>query len=235
MPAPIRIAVPRWLAPDGAPPSFSQQNYLNRISELGFEAVDFTEIDGSLPGCAGLVLTGGVDVDPALYGEAPHPETDEVNRPRDDFELALLREALESDIPVLAICRGHQLLNVCLGGSLLQHIEGDGHRWQEDVPVTSRFHDVRFADGSKLARIYGQQRVQVNSRHHQGVTRDRLAAGLICTAITDDGFVEGIESADHRWVVGVQWHPERPEPETGGFAETSALLWQAFAAEVKGR
>ena len=89
-------------------------NYWDRLRESGLEVVDTAGPGGSLGDCAGLVLTGGIDVDPSLYGEARQPEVDEINRPRDEFELALLREALDADLPVLAICRGHQLLNVAL-------------------------------------------------------------------------------------------------------------------------
>jgi putative glutamine amidotransferase len=228
----LRIAVPRWPGEDDPPPSRSQQNYLDRVLELGFEAVDLTDAKGSLLGCTGLVLTGGVDVDAALYGEKARPETEAPDRARDEFELVLLRKALAEDLPVLAICRGHQLLNVCLGGRLLQHIEGDAHRWLDDEPVASNWHEIDIVEGSRLRGVYGTPRVLVNSRHHQGVTPDHLSSALTCTARSDDGFVEGIESAAHRWVVGVQWHPERIEAEQPEFADTSRKLWHAFAAAV---
>jgi putative glutamine amidotransferase len=219
-----RVAVARWEDIPGE----RLHNYWDRLRDAGLEVVDTTG-GGSLKGCAALLLTGGIDVDPALYGEERQPQVEEVHRARDDFEMALLREALDADLPVLAICRGHQLLNVCLGGSLLQHVEGDAHRWQEDEPVTSQFHDVALTPGSKLHAIYGSDRIHVNSRHHQAVTADRVAHGLHVTGTTGDGLVEGLESPAHRWVVGVQWHPERPEPETAGFADSSRLLWDAFA------
>jgi putative glutamine amidotransferase len=230
MPDAPRVAVARWEDIPGE----RLHNYWDRLREAGLEVVDTTGSGGSLKDCAGLVLTGGIDIDPALYGETRRPEVDEVNRPRDEFELALLREALEADLPVLAICRGHELLNVCLGGSLLQHIDSDGHVWHEDEPITSSFHDVTLTAGSKLAAIYGAERIHTNSRHHQAVTPERLAKGLIVTGASEDGIIEGVESPEHRWVVGVQWHPERPEPETPGFAESSRLLWEAFAAAVLG-
>jgi putative glutamine amidotransferase len=178
------------------------------------------------------VLSGGVDIDPALYGETGHVEVEAIDRERDEFELALLREALAGDLPVLAICRGNQLLNLCFGGALLQHIESDAHRWQDDDAVTSRWHDVTLASGSKLASIYGNDRVRTNSRHHQAVTLENVASGLMIGGTADDGVVEALESTAHRWVVGVQWHPERPEPEMPGFAEGSSRLWQAFAEAV---
>ena len=225
---PPRVAIARWEDIPGE----RLHNYWERIQEAGLEVADTTGPGGSLKGCDALVLTGGVDIDPSLYGEARQPEVGEINRPRDEFELSLLREALEADLPVLAICRGHQLLNVCFGGSLLQHVESGAHSWQEDAPITSSFHDVSLLSSSKLATIYGAERIHTNSRHHQAVTPDRVQPGLSITGTSDDGIVEGLESTAHRWVVGVQWHPERPEPETPGFAESSRLLWEAFAAAV---
>jgi putative glutamine amidotransferase len=228
---PPRVAVARWEDIPGE----RLHNYWDRLREAGLEVVDTTGPGGSMQDCAGLVLTGGIDIDPSLYGETRHPEVEEINRPRDEFELSLLREALDADLPVLAICRGHELLNVCLGGSLLQHIESDSHRWHEDEPITSSFHGVALVAGSKLAAIYDAERIQTNSRHHQAVTPERVATGLVVTGTSDDGIVEGVESESHRWVVGVQWHPERPELETPGFAASSRLLWEAFAAAVARR
>ena len=150
-----------------------------------------------------LVLTGGTDVDPALYGEEPHP-TVRVDRARDDRELALLAAALERNLPVLAICRGLQLLNVHLGGTLHQHLP--------DHPVgADGVHEVRFAAGSRLREVYGP-RCPVNSLHHQSVATP--GAGLACVGHAPDGVVEAVEVAG-RAVVGVQWHPEqlaRPDP-----------------------
>ena len=119
----------------------------------------------------------------------------------------LLDAALERDLPVLAICRGHQLLNVALGGSLLQHIEDDAHRWLDDGE--SSYHDISV-DPGRVAGVYGSS-MRVNSRHHQGITNDRLAAGLKPVASSHEGYLEAMEGEEHRWVVGVQWHPERPE------------------------
>jgi gamma-glutamyl-gamma-aminobutyrate hydrolase PuuD len=158
-----------------------------------------------------LVVMGGVDVDPKLYGAKRGPHTDRPHKERDEHEMALLQHALERDIPVLAICRGHQLLNVTLGGSLLQHIEGDGHKWTADGD--SSWHEIEVTEpGSRLARAYGgATTLRVNSRHHQGVTKERLAGDLRPVAASHDAFVEAVESTAHKWVMGVQWHPERPE------------------------
>jgi putative glutamine amidotransferase len=226
---PPRVAVARWEDIPGE----RLHNYWDRIHEAGLDVVDTTGPGGALNDCDALVLTGGIDIDPSLYSQARHPEVEEINRLRDEFELSLLRQALEADLPVLAICRGHQLLNVCFGGSLLQHVESGAHRWQEDASITSAFHNVTLMPGFKLAKIYGAVHIHTNSRHHQAVTPDRVAHGLLITGTTDDGLVEGLESPAHRWVVGVQWHPERPEPETHGFAESSRRLWDAFAAAIE--
>ena len=194
-------------------------------------------LDHSTPGLKlgdahALMLTGGIDVDPSLYGETPHPEVDQTNRPRDDFELALLNEALERDLPVLAICRGHQLLNVAMGGGLLQHIDSRAH---EDVDLLSADHDAALVPGTRLHSIYGADRIRVNSRHHQAVTPPVLAKGLTISATTDDGLIEGVESESHTWVVGVQWHPERPDLHIPGFDARSRKLFHAFASAVRGQ
>jgi putative glutamine amidotransferase len=144
-----------------------------------------------------LVLTGGTDVDPALYGQEPHP-TVRVDRARDDRELALLAAALERNLPVLAICRGLQLLNVHLGGTLHQHLA--------DHPVgADGVHEVRFAAGSRLREIYGP-RCPVNSLHHQAVATP--GKDVVCVGYAPDGVVEAVELPG-RAVVGVQWHPEQ--------------------------
>lgn len=211
------IAVPHWRAPTWERTKF----YYDAL-----DAVDaqYAIVDGEiLPADAsGLLLTGGVDVSPRLYGEKRGPKTDRPNKERDEHELALLRQALDRDLPVLCICRGHELLNVALGGSLIQHIEGDGHRWQDDG--SSGWHDVTVNSKSRLAGAYGNGAVlRVNSRHHQGVTEDRLGAGLRSVATSGDGFVEAMESDKHGWVMGVQWHPERPEMHPDALS-----LWRAF-------
>lgn len=157
-----------------------------------------------------LVLSGGADVDPALYGEARHATVKRVFPERDAFELALCREALRRDLPTLAICRGHQLLNVATGGTLFQDIasqveaavvhDPDQERWE-------RCHDVVLLPGTRLRDILGQERVAVNSFHHQAVKE--LGQGLVLSARgCDDGVIEGMEMPDRKFVIGVQWHPE---------------------------
>jgi len=212
------IAVPHWRAPTWERTKF----YYDALEAAGARSVI---VDEDLPGdVSGLLLTGGVDVAPRLYGEKRSPLTDRRNRKRDDHELRLLRQALDRDIPVLCICRGHELLNVALGGSLVQHIEGDGHRWHDDG--TSTWHEVTVNGDGRLADVYGSGALlRVNSRHHQGVTEERLAPSLRASASSADGYVEAMESAQHRWVVGIQWHPERPEMHPYSLA-----LFRAFSA-----
>jgi putative glutamine amidotransferase len=233
-----RIAITRWENVPGE----NIAEYHRRVLEAGGEPLDlcieFVVDRGlrcvdTLGGATGLILSGGVDVAPALYGENPHPRVKHTDHSRDEFELVLLRQALVYDLPILAICRGHQLLNVAFGGGLLQHIDGDGHRadyGSEGFP--SRWHEVTIREGSRLhaaldlpAGQAGAASALVNSRHHQAVTCERLAPRLEVVARSPDGLVEGVESPAHRWVVGVQWHPERPEPQQDGFAELSALLF----------
>ena len=212
-----RIAVPHWKAPTWERTKY----YLDSIDAAGGEHVILE--DGELPGdIRGLMLLGGVDVDPALYGEKRGPKTDRPHKERDAQELALLRQALEQDVPVLCICRGHQLLNVAMGGSLVQDIENGTHRWSDDG--SSGWHEVTLDGGGRLADVYGRNSVlRVNSRHHQGVAAGGLGSGLRVTAKSPDGWVEAVEGATQRWLIGVQWHPERPEMHPD-----SDALFEAF-------
>ncbi|MFZ6005632.1 MAG: gamma-glutamyl-gamma-aminobutyrate hydrolase family protein [Actinomycetota bacterium] len=160
----------------------------------------------AMGGVDGLVLTGGADVDPRLYGTEAHPQTDSPQVARDEWELALARAALESEVPVLAVCRGAQLLNVALGGSLHQHlpdlVECGSHR-----PALGTYGTVRVTvePRSRLAAIVGGDQ-QVSCHHHQAI--DRLGEGLAVCARADDGTVEAVELPDSQFVIGVQWHPE---------------------------
>ncbi len=220
------IAVPYWRAPTWERTKY----YFDALAAAGAEHVI---VEGeALPSEArGLLLTGGVDVDPALYGEERDARTDKPHAERDAHEMGLLRQALERDLPVLCICRGHELLNVAMGGSLVQHIDGDGHRWHDDGG--SRWHEVTVESEGRLASAYGAGSVlRVNSRHHQGVRPEGLAEGLRATAHSPDGFVEAMEGVAQRWLVGIQWHPERPDEEMG---ETAGPLWKAFVGACGGR
>jgi gamma-glutamyl-gamma-aminobutyrate hydrolase PuuD len=181
-----------------------------------------------IEGLDGLLLSGGPDVSPARYGQEPAPETGPVDEPRDVLELGLLDAALVRDLPVLAICRGQQLLNVALGGALVQHIPGDAHRAiLEPDPRAgeSRWHDVTIQEGSTLAGLIGAGTVHTNSRHHQAIPDDALGQGLTITARSADGIIEGLEATGRRWLLAVQWHPERDE-----VAERFRPLFDSFVA-----
>jgi putative glutamine amidotransferase len=167
----------------------------------------------------GLVLSGGIDVDPALYGCAPHPKLGRVDRARDEFEIALTRLALQRDLPLFAICRGQQLLNVATGGTLVQDIPSVvAGAVAHDAPGrrTRRSHAVEVAPGSRLAEILGPGPLLVNSFHHQSI--DRLGLGLEVTGRSPgDGVIEAVEMKGRSFVVGVQWHPESFWNETVSF------------------
>ncbi|MEU6893832.1 gamma-glutamyl-gamma-aminobutyrate hydrolase family protein [Streptomyces sp. NPDC046557] len=150
----------------------------------------------------GLVIAGGPDVDPVHYGAVRDPRTGAPATVRDTWELALIRAALESGAPLLGICRGMQALNVALGGTLIQHIDGHVH-----TPGVTSWHPVRPVDGTRYAALVPEE-ADVPTYHHQAV--DRLGEGLVVSAHALDGTIEAVELTDpDRWVVGVQWHPER--------------------------
>jgi putative glutamine amidotransferase len=163
-------------------------------------SIEPVETVATLAGLDGLVLAGGSDIDPGLYGAPREAETEPPDHYRDSLEIALLREALDRDLPVLAICRGLQLLNTALGGTLVQHIEGHRDRDRQEV------HAIAIAPQSRLHSILGVDEYVVNSRHHQCV--DRVAGGLEVAARAPDGVVEALELPGKRFVLAVQWHPE---------------------------
>ncbi len=176
----------------------------------------FLELDPHDPSClegaSGLLLPGGGDIDPEWYGCPRHPRTHNVSHRRDRFELTLLEEALERDIPVLAICHGMQLLNVHLGGTLDQHLADRGNVLQHDRdrPRAEPAHGSQMDPDSPLAKMVGSGAAPVNSHHHQGLAR--VGEGLEEIAWADDGVLEGVYAPDFEWVVGVQWHPEAMAP-----------------------
>ncbi|MDQ3183298.1 MAG: gamma-glutamyl-gamma-aminobutyrate hydrolase family protein [Actinomycetota bacterium] len=160
----------------------------------------------------GLLLSGGSDLDPHYYGEEPMPELGVTLPERDAFEMALVGLALRRGIPVFGICRGMQVLNVALGGTLYQDLpsqwERDLLKHRQDTPKWQPTHEVRVRDGSYIAEVMGRESVKVNSYHHQGVRA--LAEGLVVTGRSSDGVVEAVEAVDlsERWLLGVQWHAE---------------------------
>jgi gamma-glutamyl-gamma-aminobutyrate hydrolase PuuD len=155
---------------------------------------------------AGLLLMGGTDVNPKRYNSDAEPETDPPDDARDQVELNLIHAALERDIPILAICRGLQLLNVYHGGTLIQHLGAARHDPEKD-DHSGPAHEIEFSPGSRLAHIAGVARWQVNSRHHQAVAcvGEHLR---VSARDPEDGVVEGLERRDKGFVVAVQWHPE---------------------------
>ncbi len=157
----------------------------------------------------GIVLTGGPDILPHLFGEEPHPKLGAVSPIRDQFELALARAAIQADLPTLAICRGMQVLNVAAGGGLIQDIEScvpGAHAHRVAAPRWLPTHSVSIAQGSILRRVFGRDSIMVNSFHHQAV--HPVAPGFEVVARSGDGVVEAIERVGSRFTVGVQWHPE---------------------------
>ena len=160
----------------------------------------------------GLLLSGGSDLDPGYYGEEPVPELGVTLPERDAFEMTLVGLALRRGMPVFGICRGMQVLNVALGGTLYQDLpsqwERDVLKHRQDTPKWQPTHEVRVEDGSYVAGVMDREVVKVNSYHHQGV-KD-LARGLLATGRSSDGVVEAVEAVDvsERWLLGVQWHAE---------------------------
>lgn len=185
--------------------------YVNSLRQAGAKVVilppteDSGEINTYLEICHGFVLSGGGDLDPRHWGELPALELGTVNPLRDVFELQLARQIMSHDLPVLGICRGCQVLNVAAGGTLEQHINS-GMLHDQNAPRSYPFHDILVGKESMLRRTFGSRESKVNSFHHQAVKKPGI--GLNITAWAPDGVVEAIESSEHKWVVGVQWHPE---------------------------
>src|SRR5947209_12329890 len=196
------------------------RSYVTAVQRAGGLAVMLppdpvaTEDPGQLLGLIdGLVLAGGADIDPSSYGQEAHPNTTDTVPERDAFEIALVRAAIERDMPVLGICRGMRLINVACGGTLLQHLpERFGHH--EHRRVVGSFdgadHNVELREGTLAMRVVGEARHATKSHHHQGI--DRLDDGLEVSGVSAmDGLPEAIEVAGARFVLGVQWHPEADE------------------------
>jgi putative glutamine amidotransferase len=202
----------------------SFQAYVEAVEDAGGTAVPITPGAGLdvLDRVDGLVLTGGLDIDPQEYGQPLDPAMAvEVDAERDALELPLVREALRRDLPMLAICRGIQVLNVAMGGTLIQDVDVERtgrqtwshqqRRSRPDASIDAVIHEVDVAPGSRLHAIAGSDRLGVNTFHHQAI--DRVAPGLTVTArAVEPGtpeLIEAVEAPGCRWVLGVQWHPER--------------------------
>ena len=182
----------------------------------------------------GLVLTGGGDIEPARFGEARHPAVADVSPARDELELGLTRRALADDVPLFAICRGIQILNVALGGTLVQDIPGewpDALVHAQKAPRHEPTHAVKvMGEGTRPRRVLGAVEVEVNSMHHQAIRR--LGDGLREVAWAPDGVIEGVEMAgDARFVLGVQWHPE----ELVGHDQAARNLFDAIVDAARRR
>jgi putative glutamine amidotransferase len=166
-------------------------------------------LEETLDALDGVIFSGGGDLDPGLYDAEPHPETDAPRAARDAAELRMLEAALERDMPVLAICRGSQVLNVARGGNLVQHLpEEVGHDQHRHEPGAFSDHDVKVSADSRLGALLGEH-TPVKSHHHQGY--GRIGEGLREVAWAEDGLVEGLEDPNKRFAVGVLWHPEEEE------------------------
>jgi putative glutamine amidotransferase len=238
-----RVALTTTIDPKGGdyrqPRVAVYANYLAALQRVGLTPLlvtpghDDRSISELVASCAGLVLSGGDDIDPSRYGQDPIPELGPVNPPRDAAECRALSTAVPMDIPILGICRGHQLLNVFFGGTLCQDIgvamEGE-NRHLQTTPWGSHHHHVGVTGDSRIGAAIGRDRIEINSFHHQAI--QKVAPNLRVTARADDGLIEAVESREHRWVVGVQWHPERHEARAED-ADPNVRVFAAFADAVR--
>jgi gamma-glutamyl-gamma-aminobutyrate hydrolase PuuD len=208
----------------------SAVSYTRAVERAGGTPVVLPPVPAhSVPGLVAaldaVVFTGGGDIDPALYDEEPHEQTDQVDHRRDRFELVLMRAAIEADLPFLAIGRGMHVLNVARGGTLTQHlpdrIGNDSHR---PDPVKLTAHEVQLSAASRVGRALSASEARVQGGHHQAI--NRIGSGLLTVAWTSDQVVEGIELQGHAFGVGVQWHPE----EADGLPLFEALTGAASSA-----
>jgi gamma-glutamyl-gamma-aminobutyrate hydrolase PuuD len=202
-------------------------DYVNAVERAGGRPVLIPPseegIYETLEALDAIVFSGGADVDPALYGAEAHPETDVPQARRDTGEIALMRGALEQNMPMLAVCRGVQLLNVARGGDLVQHLPDVlGHEDHKQVPGTFSEHPVEIEAGTRLASVVGTGS-HVTSHHHQGL--GRVGEGLVGNAHAPDGTLEGVEDPSRRFAIGVQWHPETGDDD----ALFAALVEEAKA------
>lgn len=214
--------------------------YTDALAAVGLVPVVLPPIDAataaaSLNDVAGLMLTGGEDIAPERFGQARHPATGDAHAARDTYEIALAKKAFEHRLPTLAICRGVQVMNVALGGTLIQDIPSErpseiGHDPGKSKRA-ARVHGVSIEAESRLAEIVADTLISTNSSHHQSV--DSVAADLWTAARADDGIVEALEARDPAWwMVGVQWHPEEL---TQTVEDWDRRLFAAFADEVRVR
>ena len=218
MPSPlIGLTSYRHLNPNGVPLNSITEAYVRAVSNAGAIPVMIPlglaeeSLDALLERLDGILFTGGGDVHPERYGSESHPLVDDVDPDRDRMEVHLLNRTLEQGIPFLGICRGLQVINVALGGTLFEDILDQRpnslkHQYYPNWSRNYLAHNVQVKQGSRLWQVLGSPTVQVNSLHHQGI-RD-LAAPLQATAFAPDGVIEAFELAEHPFGMAVQWHPE---------------------------
>lgn len=230
----IGVTTQTLQAIDGIPAGLPQsdvmnQRYYTAVAQAGGAPVliplldhDMEALEASYDACDGILIPGGVDMDPVHYNEKPHARLGRTDPPRDLVEMQITRWAVRDRKPLLGLCRGVQVINVTLGGSLYQDLEAqnpDGIK--HDYFPTHGFqrsylaHEVQLAEGTRLRELMEAETIPVNSMHHQGI-KD-LAPGLSACAIAPDGLIEALESQDDHFLVGVQWHPEvfeMTEPQT---------------------
>ena len=199
--------------------------YRRAVTDAGADPVDLVPGTKALPELDGLLLPGGWDVDPSFYGEAPDEKVVETDPELDETELSMFRQAREREIPVLGICRGQQVINVAMGGSLVQHLEGHEVRAHGRSHLA---HSIEVNPTSELGQAAGTHQIRVNSFHHQAIRE--LAEGLHQTARGDDGTVEGVES-DDGLIVAVQCHPEELTTDL----PWARNLFERFVARARGR
>ncbi|HEX6316557.1 MAG TPA: gamma-glutamyl-gamma-aminobutyrate hydrolase family protein [Gemmatimonadaceae bacterium] len=206
--------------PAGLPTSVvMNQRYYEAVAAAGGAPVliplldDIDALRASYDACAGIMIPGGVDMDPATYGETPHEKLGRIDPDRDRVELQLTRWCIEDHKPLLGLCRGLQVINVAQGGTLFQDIEAqlEGSIRHDYFPTYGferdhLSHDVAVAPSSRLRGLVAVDQLPVNSMHHQGVKQ--LGRGLVACAVAADGLIEGVESPNGHWMIGVQWHPE---------------------------
>jgi putative glutamine amidotransferase len=189
------------------------------------------QLDALLARLDGLILSGGDDVDPAYYGGVNHPKVFNIHRERDEMEIALARLVVAQDFPTLCICRGVQVLNVALGGTLIEHIPDEPfttlahHRTETNADLA--LHDIAVTPDSRLAQVMGATHLHLETWHHQALRA--VAPTLNTVAVAPDGIVEAVEKSDHPFLLGVQWHPER----AAASLPTQRRLFEALIAAAR--